>query len=136
MTDGSAHEAQAPSEPIPSSPPPSESMALMPIQAGVVVWTRRQLLAASGHRPVDDTKLALERIRKGIRSKVWKEAVRCAETMLEIGGVRKPGEDESSELGRAKRIEITVVESGRGAEAESDTHGLELRAGGGAGDEG
>jgi hypothetical protein len=54
--------------------------------------------------------------------------------MLEIAGVRKPAEDGGSDLQRVRAIEITVVESGR-AEAESDTHGVEIRAGGGDGGE-
>lgn len=130
MSDTSAHEEHAP-EVI----APDPGTALMPIQAGVVVWTRRQLLAAAGFHEVRDTTLAIERIRKGIRSKVWKEAVRCAEVMLEVADVRKPRDGEAgSELGRVRAIEITVVESGR-AEAESDTHGVEIRAGGSDGSE-
>lgn len=140
MTDGGAQAAtggDAAREPEsnPETGTTSPGTALMPVQAGVVVWTARQLLAASGHRPVDDTKLALDRIRKGIRSKVWKEAVRCSETMLELAGVRKPAEADGSELGRVRAIEITVVESGRGAAADADTQGLGVLPGGAAGDE-
>ena len=97
-----------------------------------VIWTRAMLLQAAGLDEVQDTTRAVKRVRRGIGSTRWQEAVRCAEIMLELTDVRRPRDGEPVDPFRAKRIEITVVESGH-AEAAADTHGLELLPGGGAG---
>ena len=101
-----------------------------------VIWTRAMLLQAAGLDEVQDTTRAVRRVRKGITSRKWQEAVRCAEIMLELTDVRRPRDGEPVDPTRLRAIEITVVESEAGRPAAlAHPDGVEILPGGGDGGE-